>query len=52
MPNLNDNITNSMFLVQSIKMIKIIFNKIYQKNNEFNEKQEELFNNIPNFSVI
>ena len=40
MPNLNDNITNSMFLFQSIKIIKIIFNKIYQKNNEINKKQE------------
>lgn len=45
-PNQNDNIVNSMFLVQSIKAIKMIFNKIYQSKNEFNEIQKKIMNNI------
>ena len=45
-PNMNDNIENMMFLVQAIKIIKIIFNKIYQSKKEFNKKQKELMNNI------
>ena len=44
--NVNDNINNAMFLVQSIKALKMIFNKIYLTKNEFNEKQEQLMNNI------
>ena len=41
-PNQNDNIVNSMFLVQCIKAIKIIFNKIYQSKKEFSEIQKKL----------
>ena len=37
-PNMNDNIENMMFLVQAIKIIKIIFNKIYQSKKELNAK--------------
>ena len=42
----NNNIANTMFLVQCIKAIKIIFNKIYNSKNEFNEKQKSLMKNI------
>ena len=44
--NKNDNINNLMFLVQCIKAMKIIFNKIYSTQKEFNEKNEQLMNNI------
>ena len=44
--NKNDNIVNIMFLVQCVKAMKILFNKIYLTKNEFNEKQEQLMNNI------
>ena len=42
----NNNISNPMFLVNSIKMIKVIFNKIFQTKNDINEKQKNLMNNI------
>ena len=45
-PNQNDNIVNSMFLMQCIKAIKIIFNKIYQSKKEFSEIQKKIMNNI------
>ena len=45
-PNLNDNIDNIMFLVAMIKIIKIIFNKIYQSKKEFNDKQKEFMNHL------
>ena len=44
--NKNDNIANTIFLVQCIKGIKMIFNKIYLSKNVYNEKQEQLMNNI------
>ena len=42
----NNNIANTMFLVQCIKTIKIIFNKINNSNNKFDEKQKSLMKNI------
>ena len=45
-PNMNDNLTNMMFFVQSIKIVKIVFDKIYKSQNGFNEKQKEILNNI------
>ena len=45
-PNMNDKIINMMFLVQDVKIIKIIFNKIYNSTNQFSEKQKQIVNNI------
>ena len=45
-PNSNDNIINVMFLVQSIKLIKKIFNKISKIQKTFTKEQETLMNNI------
>ena len=42
----NNNIHNPMFLVCSIKILKIIFNKILQTKNNINEEQKRLLNNI------
>ena len=48
-PNMNDNITNMMFLVQSIKIIKLIFNKLFQSKQQLKERQKELMKNIITF---
>ena len=42
----NNNITNTIFLVQCINTIKIIFNKINNSKSDFTEKQKSLMKNI------
>ena len=43
---MNDKIINMMFLAQDVKIIKIIYKKIYNSRNQFNEKQKQIMNNI------
>ena len=45
-PIKKDEITNIMFFKSSINLIKTVFNKLYIKQNDFTERQEQLINNI------
>ena len=45
-PNKNDNILNMMFFKECINKIIFIFNKIYESQKQFTERQEKLVNNI------
>ena len=45
-PNKNDNILNIFFFKECINKIKVIFNKIYESQTKFTERQEKLINNI------
>lgn len=41
-----DNIANTMFLKECINIIKKVYQKIYETQNKFTEKQEKVINNI------
>ena len=44
--NKNDNLANTMFLKECINIIKKVYQKIYETQNEYTEKQEKIINNI------
>jgi len=44
--NKNDNLANTMFLKECINIIKKVYQKIYEFQNEYTEKQEKIINNI------
>ena len=44
--NKNDNLANTMFLKECINIIKKVYQKIYEAQNEYTEKQEKIINNI------
>ena len=42
----NDILANTMFLKECINIIKKVYKKIYETQNEYTEKQEKIINNI------
>ena len=45
-PKDKDEITNMIFFTGAINLIKLVYNKIYIIQKEYNKKQEELLNNV------